>query len=329
MKKYIFEFIYISIGLFIGFLAFNLSHVTFPEWYHDDFKSSPKEVHWRPKSIETDLPAGEMGAKIKYGYLLITKTSNHIGPLAKDPSLQFAGNNLTCNNCHLNAGRKIGSSSFVGVSNRFPQFRGRENKIGTLEERINGCMERSMAGTALPVGSKEMAAMIAYMNWLSKDVPAEVEKLYKGYVSIKIPELRANPVIGKSLYDLSCKLCHMEDGSGMKIPGEEFTGYIYPPLGGEDTFNDGAGMNRVITAAQFIKGNMPFGATHDAPMVSDEEAYHLATYINTFNRPSKSSREVDFPDKKRSPYPRHTVPGWTNFLLNSTNSDLSTYHRIL
>ena len=61
-------------------------------------------------------------------------------------------------------------------------------------------------------------------------------------------------MIGKKLYQIHCEQCHMEDGRGVKIPPEnQFTGYIYPPLSGHDTFNDGAGMNRVLTAAQFIK----------------------------------------------------------------------------
>ncbi len=247
MKEYMFEIAYMFLGMFIGFLIFMLSHVIYPDWYHND--SSFAEVQWRPKSIQTDLPAGQLGAEIKYGYLLITKTSDQIGPLSKNPNLRYSGNNLSCNNCHLNAGRTIGSGSFVGVSNRFPQFRGRENKMGTLEERINGCMERSMNGRAFPEGSKEMKAMITYMNWLSNDVPPEIEKLYKGYVPIQIPDFKADPEIGKNLYDLHCKLCHMENGSGMRFPGEEFTGYIYPPIGGDDTFNDGAGMNRVLTAS--------------------------------------------------------------------------------
>ena len=46
---------------------------------------------------------------------------------------------------------------------------------------------------------------------------------------------------------------------------------------------------------------MPFGATYDAPMVTDEEAYHLAAYINTFERPSKPNKEDDFPDRKLKP----------------------------
>lgn len=290
----------ITIGFLSGYICFWFTHIFYPSLYHDQFK---KEVStfWIPKSIETDLPLGERGAQIKFGYLLITKTSDYIGPLSKDSTRQFAGNNLACNNCHLNAGRKIGSGSFIGVANRFPQFRGRENKIGTLKERVNGCMERSMNGRKMPEDCEEMEAIIAYIEWLSDDVPEQIEKLYKGYVKINIPSYKADPKRGKELYQNYCQQCHMENGVGKKIPGTNFTGYIYPPLGGQDSFNDGAGMNRVITAAEFIKGNMPFGATYDGPLVTDEEAFHLAAYINTFERPSKPNKVDDFPDKKLKP----------------------------
>ena len=293
--------LFLSLGFLSGYICFWSSHVLYPKLYHDN-SEPPKEVtFWLPKSIETDLPPGDKGAQIKFGYLLITKTSDYIGPLSKDTTKQYAGNNLACNNCHLNAGRKIGSGSFVGVANRFPQYRGREDKTGTLKERINGCMERSMNGRKMPEDCEEMDAIIAYMEWLSEDVPEEIEKLYKGYVKINIPSYKADPDLGKQLYELHCQHCHMENGEGKRVPGANFTGYIYPPVGGHDSFNDGAGMNRVITAANFIKANMPFGATYDAPLVTDDEAFHLAAYINTFKRPSKPHKELDFPDKKLKP----------------------------
>ncbi|MEP1097730.1 MAG: c-type cytochrome [Cyclobacteriaceae bacterium] len=266
---------------------------------------------WKPNSSNQNFPIGEIGEKIEYGYDLITKTSHKIGPLASAKSEQFSGNNLSCSNCHLDAGRKIGAGSFVGITNRFPQFRGRENKIGTLAERINGCMERSMNGRKLQEDSYEMLAMIEYMKWLSTDVSPEVEKLYKGYRKIEIPSSRANSIIGKKLYQEKCQICHQENAQGLRLPGNNFTGYQYPPLAGSDTYNDGAGMARVITAAQFIKSNMPFGATYDSPLVSDEEAYHLAAYINSLTRPEKRNKEEDFPNKRLKPVSTPYGP-WTD-----------------
>jgi thiosulfate dehydrogenase len=43
----------------------------------------------------------------------------------------------------------------MGAWRRFPQYRGREGEIGTLEECINGCLERSMNGHVLPLDGTE------------------------------------------------------------------------------------------------------------------------------------------------------------------------------
>ena len=314
MKTSFHPLLLISLGFFIGIIFFLLSHEYIPKCFHRsglEVELAAERKSWRLKSIRFDLPDEGNKEMIAYGYELITKTSEHIGPLSGNPAMRYSGNNLACKNCHLDAGRKIGAGSFVGVANRFPQFRGRENKIGTLKERVNGCMERSMNGKKLPEGSREMEAIIAYMKWLSEDVPTEVEQLYKGYVKVDIPEFRADPVKGKSLYLKYCRQCHMEEGQGFKAAGDRFTGYIYPPIAGPDSFNDGAGMNRVLTAASFIKANMPFGASYDKPIVTDEEAYHIAAYINTLSRPEKANKEKDFPDTKLKPVSTPYAP-WTD-----------------
>ena len=53
-------------------------------------------------------------------------------------------------------------------------------------------------------------------------------------------------------------------------------GYQFPPLWGPDSYNDGAGMARLLDAAAFIKHNMPFGTTYAAPVLSDDDAYDVA-----------------------------------------------------
>lgn len=98
---------------------------------------------------------------------------------------------------------------------------------------------------------------------------------------------------------MHCASCHGFDGQGER--NIESNTYLYPPLWGPDSYNHGAGMHRVLTAAQFIKGNMPLGTTADEPLLSDEEAYDVAGYINSFTRPLKLNPENDFPDKKLKP----------------------------
>lgn len=259
-----------------------------------------KEI-WQPKDPAAEIAGGFIDPLVKYGYELVTETSTHIGPMAEDPDMHFAGNNLACVNCHLKAGTQAGAGSWIGVTERFPQFRGRSNSEGTIEDRVNGCMERSMNGKKLPETSKEMKAIVTYMEWLGEGLPKDREKEFKGFPQIGIPDVAVDLQKGKTLYTKECAVCHGEDGQGQKSKDPSIA-YLYPPLWGDDSFNDGAGMHRVLTAAQFIRSNMPFEqATWENPKLSDEEAYHLAGYINSFARPHKQNLERDFPDRKLKP----------------------------
>ncbi len=248
---------------------------------------------------------------LKYGFDLFEKTPKYIGPDNGNSEMIFSGNRLACKNCHLNFGTKPYSAPLIGIVQRFPQFRGRENKIGTIEERINGCMERSMNGNALPTTSKEMKAIIAYLEWLSRHAPDDGKLIGTGFLKIKIPNRAINLNHGEAVFKANCIVCHGTDGQGVKS-NDGYT-YTYPPLWGEDSYNDGAGMTRVITAAQFIKGNMPYGTSYNAPILTDEEAYDVAGYINQQERPNKNNPERDFPDLKKKPVSTPYPPYADNF----------------
>jgi len=261
---------------------------------------APAEVDYFDRDFDVNQLGDDLNSEmIKYGYALIAETYKYIGPENGNPRMIYAGNNLSCKNCHLDAGTKKFAAPYIGVTGRFPQYRGREDVIGSIEERINGCMERSMNGKKLPTDSKEMRAMVSYMSWLGKDVPGGHKVKGAGFTKITIPDRAVDLENGKKVYDAQCIACHGENGAGVK--NTDGLGYTYPPLWGDDTYNHGAGMNRVLTAAAFIKGNMPFGATADNPMISDEDAYDVAGYIDSKQRPLKANTDVDYPDLKRKP----------------------------
>lgn len=247
----------------------------------------------------SSLDDSDENKSIKLGYELFMNTPKYLGPNNGNPEMVFSGNNLSCNNCHLLAGTKPFSMPLIGIIQRFPQFRGRENKIGTIEERINGCFERSMNGRMLPENSKEMKAMVSYLTFLSRYAPEDGNVIGQGYTKLKIPNRAVDLDHGKKVFETICIVCHGPDGQGQKYP--DGLVYQYPPLWGDDSFNNGAGMNRVLTAAEFIKGNMPFGTTVSTVVLTDEEAYDVAGYINSKERPKKFNLEQDFPDLLKKP----------------------------
>jgi thiosulfate dehydrogenase len=236
---------------------------------------------------------------VKYGYELFINTPKFIGPNNGNQNNVYAGNRLACNNCHLQAGTKLYAAPLIGILNRFPQYRGREDRIGTIEERINGCMERSMNGKVLPIKGNEMKAFVSYLEWLSRLAPEDGNIKGQGFVSIHIPNRKVDLQNGKQIFKSTCVECHGMNGEG-EMKSDLLT-YKYPPLWGADSYNNGAGMNRVITAAQFIKANMPFGTTYEAPLLTDEEAYDVAGFINQQKRPLKLNSEKDFPDLLKKP----------------------------
>ena len=97
--------------------------------------------------------------------------------------------------------------------------------------------------------------MVAYIEFLSTGVPPG-ERL-PGLGVGNMPELNraADPVHGKGLYNNTCAACHGATGEGIRrsLPSVDL-GYMVPPLWGNDSFNNGAGMARLITRLKADKG---------------------------------------------------------------------------
>jgi thiosulfate dehydrogenase len=255
-------------------------------------------TQWTPPDINT-VGDDAFGKLVKYGYALMTDTANQIGPAASDSARRYSGNNLTCQNCHLKAGTQPYAMPLVGVWGQFPQYRGREGEVGTLEERINGCMERSMNGRALPLAGREMKAFLAFTKWVSTGIPDGAKLTGAGALNIKEPGRAADLAHGREVYAQVCATCHGTDGLGQRAASGN--GYQFPPLWGPDSYNNGAGMSRLLSAAAFIKSNMPFGTTYATPSLSDADAYDVAGFINGAERPQRANLDKDFPNRLQKP----------------------------
>ncbi len=176
------------------------------------------------------------------------------------------------------------------------------NDVSTIEERVNGCMVRSMNGKELPLASREMKAFTTYMHFLSKGVPVGEKVEGQGVPRFTPPNRKADVAAGLDVYNKSCISCHGENGAGRRIgKAGDGKGYLFPALWGKDSFNTGAGMNRLLTASAFIKNNMPLGVTYLQPQLTDDESYDVAAYVLSKVRPIKARLDKDFPARKNKP----------------------------
>lgn len=248
------------------------------------------------------LPDDANGRLVRRGRDLVTATYAYIGPAVNDPAKRYAGNNLACSNCHLNAGTKKFGIPLWGLWDEFPQYSARSGQEINIEDRINSCMTRSMNGKLLPNDSPEMQAFVAYIKFLSTGVQPG-EKL-SGLGAGKMPFLKraADPVRGKAIYARACASCHTHNGLGvLRNPSLPAFGYIVPPLWGPDSFNDGAGMARLTNAANFIHFNMPNGTSYTQPRLTQADAWDVAAYMISQPRPQRTGLDKDFPDLLQKP----------------------------
>lgn len=231
-----------------------------------------------------------------YGHELIANTSYYLGPKGKVAALT---NGMNCQNCHLEGGTLPWGNNYSAVVSTYPKFRARSGSIETISKRVNDCMERSLNGKALDTNSREMQAIISYMKWLGDDIPKG--KIPKGAGIKDLPEMArpADPTRGLIVYQQQCQSCHGANGAGQ--PNIEGYGYTYPPLWGPSSYNTGAGLFRISRLAGYVKYNMPFGvAKYSSPVLSDEDSWDVAAYINSQPRPTKDISQ-DWPDISKKP----------------------------
>src|SRR5262249_41103492 len=180
------------------------------------------------------LPDDANGRLVRRGRDLITATYAHIGPEVPDRADRFAGNNLACSNCHLQARTKKFGIPLFGLFGEFPHYSARSGAEISIEDRLNACMTRSMNGRALPPGAPAMGALVAYIRFLSTGVPP-AERL-PGLGVGRMPELAraANPARGETIYAGTCAACHGTHGEGIRpsLPTPDLRYTRPPPLGG-------------------------------------------------------------------------------------------------
>jgi len=238
-------------------------------------------------------------ATAEYGARLVADTATYLGPDHEDPSMRFSGTHMACTSCHLDTGTSPGTLSLLEAAARYPRFSGRDGGVRDLQDRINGCMQRSMNGRALPRDGPEILAMVAYIESLADRFAAmgDGQRVPAEQAAFAMPDRAADLGAGQQVFETRCAICHGTDGSGLPSAGPPGRGYVFPPLWGPDSFNNGAGMHRVLTAARFIKARMPLGQAD----LSDDQAFDVAAYINSHPRPTMAGLDRDYPNRADKP----------------------------
>ncbi len=232
--------------------------------------SAPPAVAPLPDSL---MPAGPLGESIRRGRALLAHT--------RDSLPAHVGNRLRCFSCHMLEGTKPGFLTLIGVYSRFPQYRSRNALVNLIEDRVNDCFERSMNGKGLPRDGREMRDIVAYFAWLSRGVPPPGDLPGVGLPRLSVQE--GDTARGRAVFASTCTRCHGDDGLGTLIA---------PPLWGDSSFNIGAGMARLRTAAAFIRFNMP---NDGAVVLTDQQAMDVAAYVVSRPRPDFPGKLQDWP----------------------------------
>lgn len=269
--------------------------------------SQKQQVTWTAPDT-AEIPFTEEGELIRYGRELIVHTAQYFGPKGR---LSQAENGLNCQNCHIAAGTRLFGNNFSKVASTYPKYRARRDHYVSITGRINGCMQRSMNGNVLDSTSREMKALIAYFKWIGKGVDRKTNLLGEGTEKLAFLERAADPAKGKIIFMNNCASCHGKNGAG-KLDTDS-TEYLYPPLWGPHSYNMGAGLFRISKFASYIKNNMPFGTTYHNPVLTDEQAWDVAAFVNSQPHPRFKEVEKDWPDITDKPYDYPFGPYADNF----------------
>jgi len=233
----------------------------------------PMPESWTPPAVDSTPDDPFEGAVLR-GLALFTHTHDSLP--------RYVGANLNCTSCHLDAGRRVNAAPLSGVFARYPRFIERAAAVVPIEDRINYCFTRSLSGSRLPNGSREMQDLVAYLAYISRGVPVGGRVAAEGMP--KMAPLAGDSARGLAIFTADCSRCHGSDGAGVGPA---------PALWGPKSFSIGASMARQERAASFIRHNMPL----DRPgMLTDQQAYDVAAYMVSMPRPDLPGKERDWPD---------------------------------
>lgn len=193
----------------------------------------------------------------------------------RDSLPRHSGNGLRCTSCHLDDGKRGKAMPWIGVTARFPKYRARRGSEESIEQRVNECIARSLAGRMLPEDDPAMRDIVAYLETL-RALPAQERP--------DTVRVEGSAARGAAAYQPNCARCHGAAGAGAVAA---------PAVFGARSYSVGAGLARQKVLATFLQSNMPF----DQPGSLDAQvAADIAAWVLRQPRQDHPGKERDWPN---------------------------------
>jgi thiosulfate dehydrogenase len=232
---------------------------------------------------ESSIPSGKFGDAVRLGEQVFRETATF--------APEFTGNQLSCSNCHLEAGRLSGAAPMWGAYVSYPAYRSKNDHVNSFEERLQECFLYSMNGKKPRSGDPVLVALESYAYFLAKGLPTGEQVPGRGLPPLAMPAQPPDYVRGAQVFAQNCASCHGPQGLGQSVDGK----VVFPALWGPQSFNWGAGMASIKTAAEFIHANMPLGR---GGSLSVQEAWDVASYVDSQIRPQDPRFTGDVQDTR-------------------------------
>lgn len=163
--------------------------------------------------------------------------------------------------------------SWIGVTSRYPKYRARRGEVESIEQRVNECIARSLAGRPLADTTQAMRDMVAYLDSLRMlPLPTRPDTV----------RLDGDTLRGARAYQQTCARCHGATGAGGAAPA----------VAGARSYSVGAGLARQTVLATFLRWNMPYDR---AGTLEAQDAADIAAWLLRRPRPDHPGKERDWP----------------------------------
>ena len=213
---------------------------------------------------------------VMLGYNIINDTAQY--------APEHAGNELACATCHLEGGTSKGSISLVGAAATYPRFSASHGTSIDLAQKIQDCFARNLNAAPPTHNSRTMQALLAYLQWISKDIPVYASLPWALPTKLDTTH-KPDAAAGEKVYADNCASCHGDAGDGS------------PPLWGKGAYSDGSTLHNIDTLAVFTHRFMP----PEAATLTPEQSLDVAAHVDAQPRPHFATAQSHTGDGQKSP----------------------------